>query len=98
RSRVGHGKNSRSTVLQILNKLIIETITWSTHPGSHRVTTLNHEVVDYAVKLDAIIEGFRNNCGVNFQIAFNQSNKIGNRHGCFFHFQLTNDDSFGSIE
>src|SRR6056297_447179 len=55
-SGVGHRQDAGNVMLQIGMKLVLELVPWSSRPISFRASSLNHEVLDDSMKIQAVIE------------------------------------------
>ena len=58
RTRICHRQDAGSVMFQFGMKFIFELVTWTAGSRSMRAPTLNHEILDDAVKLQAIVEAF----------------------------------------
>src|SRR5690606_6833921 len=56
RARIRHGEDAGTIMLQRLVELVLELVPRATRPVPRRITTLDHEILDDAMKGQAVIK------------------------------------------
>ena len=84
---IGHGENTRAVVLESALHFVFKTVSGAAATSAGRITALDHELVDHAVKSNVVVEA-----------PFGEVQEIRNRYGSLRGLQGCFDVAFAGGE